>query len=38
MGFSRFLMSSRNAAQPGEDDGVLRAETLAGALEMALLA
>jgi DNA repair protein RadA/Sms len=38
MGFSRFLMSGRSAALSGDDDGVLRAETLAGALEMALLA
>lgn len=38
MGFSRFLISSRSAALPGDDRGLLRADTLAGALEMALLA
>ncbi|MDD4237506.1 MAG: DNA repair protein RadA [Desulfotomaculaceae bacterium] len=38
MGFSRFLMSSNGAALPGDDDGLLRADTLAGALELALLA
>lgn len=38
MGFSRFLISSRSAALPGDERGLLRADTLAGALEMALLA
>ena len=38
MGFSRFLMSSHSAALSGDDYGLLRADTLAEALEMALLA
>ena len=38
MGFSHFLMSGRSPALSGDDEGVLRADTLAGALEMALLA
>lgn len=38
MGFSRFLMSSRSVAPSGDDHGLLRVDTLAGALEMALLA
>lgn len=38
MGFSRFLMSGRSAALSRDDDGMLSADTLAGALELALLA
>jgi DNA repair protein RadA/Sms len=38
MGFSRFLMSGQSAALPGDTRGIIRADTLAGALEMALLA
>lgn len=38
MGFSRFLLSSRSALSTGDERGILRADTLAVALEMALLA
>ena len=38
MGFSRFLMSGQSAALPGDYKGLLKADTLEAALEIALLA
>jgi len=38
MGFSRFLMSGQSAVLPGDYKGLLKADTLEAALEIALLA